>query len=74
MTTSFIVYLGAFLIITAGIAFGMQAAGLAQEWIIAVVLVLIGIGVMTSLTKVREWEADQERQRNRRPPGRDADY
>jgi hypothetical protein len=68
MTTSFLAYLAAFLIITAGIAFGMQAAGIDREWIIAAVLIMIGIGVMTSLTRVREWQADRERELNRRPP------
>ena len=51
MSGNFVVYLIGYLIAIAGIAYGMSAAGLGQEWIIAVVLVMVGLGIVYALSR-----------------------
>ncbi len=51
MTGNFLVYLMGYLIMIVGVGYGMHAAGLGQKWIIAVVLVLLGLGVVYALSR-----------------------
>lgn len=51
MSGSFVVYLIGYVIAIIGVGYGLYAAGLGQEWIIAVVLVLIGLGIVYALSR-----------------------
>ena len=51
MSGNFVIYLIGYLIAIAGIAYGMSAAGLGQQWIIAVVLVMVGLGIVYALSR-----------------------
>lgn len=51
MSGSFVVYLIGYVIAIIGVGYGLHAAGVAQEWIIAVALVLIGLGIVYALSR-----------------------
>ena len=51
--SSLSVYLLGFLILTAGLAMGMHLAGLPTAWIGAAGVVLLGIGILTGVSKTR---------------------
>jgi hypothetical protein len=51
MATNFIGYLIGYLIAIIGVGFLMHAAGIGQQWIIATVLILIGLGVVYALSR-----------------------
>jgi hypothetical protein len=51
MTWNFVGYLIGYIIAIVGVGYGMYAAGLGEEWIIAVVLVLIGLGIVYALSR-----------------------
>lgn len=45
------IYLLGYALIVGGVAFGMRAAGLADQWVLAVVLVLAGVGVIGAMSR-----------------------
>lgn len=49
MTGNFIVYLIGYIIVIVGVAYGMSAAGLGEKWILPVVLVMAGLGIIYAL-------------------------
>ncbi len=51
MSGNFIIYLIGYIVAIIGVAYGLSAAGLAQEWIIAAVLVLAGLGIVYALSR-----------------------
>ncbi len=50
---SFALYLFGFALVTGGIAWALVIAGVATHYILIVCLVLIGIGVLTGVTRTR---------------------
>ena len=53
MSGNFVIYLLGYILMIVGVAYGMHAAGLGQQWIIAVVLVLAGLGITAALTRAK---------------------
>ena len=51
---SFTLYFVGFLVLVAGLAYAASLAGLGQQWIIAGVLVLVGLGIATGVTRTRQ--------------------
>lgn len=51
MSGNFIIYLIGYIIAIIGVGYGLSAAGIGQEWIIAAVLVLIGLGIVYALSR-----------------------
>jgi hypothetical protein len=51
MSGSFIVYLIGYIIAIIGVGYGLYAAGVPEEWIIATVLILIGLGIVYALSR-----------------------
>lgn len=51
MSGSFVVYLIGYTIAIIGVGYGLHAAGVAQEWIIAAVLVMVGLGIVYALQR-----------------------
>lgn len=51
MSGNFVVYLIGYIIAIVGVAYALSAAGLAQQWIIAAVLILIGLGIVYALSR-----------------------
>ncbi|MGH9362745.1 MAG: hypothetical protein ACRD2T_12595 [Thermoanaerobaculia bacterium] len=56
MPSSFGVYLVGFIILIIGLAFGAHLAGVPPVWIGVGVIVLIGLGVLTGVTKTTRKE------------------
>lgn len=50
---SFMLYLIGFLIFTAGVAWAMSAAGITALWIGIVCVILLGLGILTGVSKTR---------------------
>jgi hypothetical protein len=50
---SFAIYIGGFLILIGGLAYGAWLAGLSTQWIVVGVLVLLGIGIARGATRTR---------------------
>jgi hypothetical protein len=51
---SFAIYIVGFLILIAGLVYGASLAGIANQWIIVGVLVLLGMGVAMGATRTRQ--------------------
>lgn len=60
MSGNFIIYLIGYIIAIIGVAYGLSAAGLAQEWIIAVVLIMAGLGIVYALSRSQRDAATKE--------------
>lgn len=58
MNQYFVVFLIGYLIVVAGVAYGMNAAGLGATWIITAVLILVGIGIIGSLSRAKQGGGD----------------
>lgn len=54
MSGNFVVYLIGYIIAIVGVAYGMSAAGLGSQWIIAVVLVMAGLGIVYALSRSQQ--------------------
>jgi hypothetical protein len=54
LMTNMIVYLVGTLLVVAGLAYGASRLGVAQGWIIAGALVVIGLGLMGGIVKTRQ--------------------
>lgn len=61
MTGNFIVYLLGYILMVVGVAYAMNAAGLGQEWIIAAVLILAGLGVTAALSRAKRGDVADAR-------------
>jgi len=51
--SSFALYLIGMLIVIGGLAYGASLAGLAPQWIAVGVVVLLGIGIVSGVSKTR---------------------
>lgn len=51
MSGNFVVYLIGYIIAIVGVAYALSAAGIGQQWIIAAVLILIGLGIVYALSR-----------------------
>jgi len=51
---SFAIYLVGFIILSGGLAYGASLAGLATQWIVVGVLVLLGLGIAMGVTRTRQ--------------------
>ena len=54
--SSFAIYLVGFLIVVAGVTMGLHLAGVPTAWIAVVGVILLGIGVLTGVSKTRHRE------------------
>lgn len=54
MNQTFPIFLVGYLVLIAGVAFGMHAAGLGTQWIITAVLILAGIAIVGSMTRAKK--------------------
>ena len=52
--SSLAIYIVGFIILIGGLAYGASMAGLATQWIVVGVLVLMGIGVVLGVTRTRQ--------------------
>lgn len=50
---SFGIYLGGVVVVIVGVAWGMHAAGIADQWVGITAVVLLGAGILTAVTKER---------------------
>ena len=50
---SFMLYVAGFLIVIAGVAWGLIRAGVPTTWVIIASVVLFGIGVLTGVSRTR---------------------
>lgn len=52
--SSLAIYITGFVILIAGLAYGASLAGLATQWIVVGVLVLMGVAVASGVTRTRQ--------------------
>ena len=50
---SFSIYLVGFVIVIAGVAWGMSTAGVSPTWVMITAVILLGMGVVTAATRTR---------------------
>jgi hypothetical protein len=50
---SFAIYIVGFVILMGGIAWGMSAAGVSNLWIGIVAMILLGLGIISGVSKTR---------------------
>ncbi|HVT40276.1 MAG TPA: hypothetical protein VHE78_14640 [Gemmatimonadaceae bacterium] len=50
---SFSLFLIGFVIVIAGVAWGLKLAGVATTWIMITCLILLGVGILTGVTRTR---------------------
>lgn len=50
---SFVLYVIGFLIVIAGVAWGLVRAGLPTVWVIIASVILFGLGILTGVTRTR---------------------
>lgn len=73
MAGNFIVYLIGYIIAIIGVGFLLVAAGVGQQWILAAVLILIGLGVVFALSRSQRDAATRDRRSaGTEPPDRTA--
>jgi hypothetical protein len=51
---SFLLYVVGFVILVGGLAYAASLAGLGTQWILAGVLVLLGLGIAMGVTRTRQ--------------------
>jgi xanthine/uracil/vitamin C permease (AzgA family) len=52
--SSLAIYIVGFVILVGGLAYGANLAGLAPQWIAVGVLVLVGVGIASGVTRTRQ--------------------
>ncbi|WP_265530656.1 hypothetical protein [Sphingomicrobium marinum] len=55
MNTSFVYFIG-FLVVVGGLAYGAMLAGIPQTWILVGAVVLVGLGIMSTITNTKRRE------------------
>ena len=50
---SFSIYLVGFIVVIAGIAWGMTTAGVSTTWVLITSVILLGTGIVTAATRTR---------------------
>ncbi len=48
---AFVIFVLAYTLIVAGIAFGLSAAGIGTEWVVAATLVMAGLGLIGAMSR-----------------------
>lgn len=51
MSANFVGYLIGYIIVTVGVGYALNAAGVPSEWIIAAVLILVGLGIVYAISR-----------------------
>ena len=51
--SSFGIYLIGFILIVAGVAYGLVLAGLPTAWVVVAAVILIGLGVVTGVSRTK---------------------
>lgn len=51
--SSFAIYLAGMIVVIGGLAWGASLAGLAPQWIAVGAIVLLGIGIVTAVSRTR---------------------
>lgn len=51
---TFAIYIGGFIVLIGGLAYGASLAGLSTQWIVVGVLVLLGLGIAMGATRTRQ--------------------
>lgn len=64
MSGNFIVYLIGYIVTIIGVAYGLSAAGLGQQWIIAIVLIMAGLGIVYALSRSQRDSASAKASRD----------
>jgi hypothetical protein len=54
--TNFFIYMVGVMVVVAGLAYGLNLAGLSPVWIGVVAAVLLGLGIMGAIVKTRQKE------------------
>ena len=54
MATNFIIYLLGYLLVIGGVVYGLIQAGVGQGWIIAIVLIMFGLGVVYAMSRAED--------------------
>jgi hypothetical protein len=54
---TFAIYIGGFIVLIIGLAYGASLAGLSTQWIVVGVLVLLGMGIAMGATRTRQKDA-----------------
>ena len=57
---SFKLYLGGFLILIVGVAWGMIKAGISPPWVIISGIVLLGLGVLSGVSRTRSKDLSKD--------------
>jgi uncharacterized membrane protein YjjP (DUF1212 family) len=50
---SFMLYVAGFLIVIGGVAWGLIKAGMSTTWVIIACIILLGVGVLTGVSRTR---------------------
>ena len=50
---SFMLYVAGFLVVIAGVAWGLVRAGVPSVWVIIASVILFGLGILTGVTRTR---------------------
>ena len=58
--SSLAIFLIGFVILVGGLAYGASLAGLATQWIVVGVLVLMGVGIAMGVTRTRQRDMSHE--------------
>lgn len=61
MSGNFVIYLIGYIVMIVGVAYALNAAGLGQEWIIAAVLILSGLGITAALSRAKRGDVADAR-------------
>jgi hypothetical protein len=56
---SFAIYLAGFILVLAGVVWGMSTAGVPSIWIGIAALILLGIGIITGVSQTRSKDPPQ---------------
>lgn len=50
---SFMLYVGGFLVVIAGVVWGLIRAGVSSTWVIITGLILLGLGILSGVSRTR---------------------
>ncbi|HUF11346.1 MAG TPA: hypothetical protein VMO47_18635 [Rhodothermales bacterium] len=57
---SFTLYVLGFLVVIAGVGWGLVEAGLPTKWVIIVSVILLGIGILSGVSRTRRRDAPED--------------
>jgi membrane-bound acyltransferase YfiQ involved in biofilm formation len=56
---SFAIYMLGFVILLVGVAWGLITAGVPQVWVIIACIIMLGLGIMTAVTRTKPKDPQQ---------------